>query len=245
MHGATVLGQRVAALGEDGVLLFVKLERRQDAATAKGAATDEEAGVENLNLMEGPWQAEPLGFTTVPKSLTRLMWEQPLFLLGVADDGAIFILVGLQKLVQEPQRENSLRQKNDGKPVTFAEKLCTSDLLAGSGHFEESVNEEYEHSDNDTSQNQDSDTDDTSTTKSKQQTSDECQPPSLDLSNVLFFRQATKRRERSTASEPAAFMYASLEAALNAFNRANKCALTRTLSCRCIAGTIYSSGVSR
>ncbi|OEH79492.1 wd domain-containing protein [Cyclospora cayetanensis] len=91
-------GERLAALGEDGVLLLLKLK----SGAPKDEATDSYTYAGVRNCSERSWEAEPLGFIKASEPLMHLAWEHPLLLLGVAADAALIILDGLQVLSEEP-----------------------------------------------------------------------------------------------------------------------------------------------
>ncbi|KAL8440052.1 hypothetical protein Efla_004036 [Eimeria flavescens] len=106
-------GERLAVLGEDGLLLFLKVERRSQikhaeseeqrkacasTSTANWSTTGEKADSPVSDSTQPAWHAKPLGYTRSPKPLSRLIWEIPLLLFGIATDAALLVVNGLQNL---------------------------------------------------------------------------------------------------------------------------------------------------
>ncbi|KAL8275156.1 hypothetical protein Esti_000906 [Eimeria stiedai] len=134
-------GQHLAVLGEDGLLLFLKLgigHRNTDAETEtefSGLPSTSELGcpaklVKTASVSSTPshvcWTAEPLGYVRTPEPLTRLIWELPLLLFGVACDAALLVVMGLEKLglqtcVQSNKDSSSLKREGESEATVMTE----------------------------------------------------------------------------------------------------------------------------
>ena len=181
-------------LGDDGLLLLLKLaqcHRRETQLTAN----DDVENVGDSQYAQSRWQAEPLGFIKTPEPLTRLMWEHPVHLLGLARDAAIFVLTGLEQLSTLPRRIGTNDTANMGlvdgaKALGAEQKVPTGDVAADEPGSEDMSSD---YTGDDGSQEEECDPADRdagsgSPLHQSESALSAAEDP-LDLTQVLFFRQ--------------------------------------------------------
>lgn len=188
-------GHLLAVLGEDGLMLLLKLECRR---RLPDDTTTNDTDIAAPKAVEGKWHAEPVGFTRTSEPLRRLIWEQPLLLLGIAADAALHVLVGLQKVglqAQQQQMSDSgdLSLKDGSKPVNHTGERYSHDALVASSQERESVDGSSDHSGEGSTQDGGSEAEETATGETDgrllpKETQPAAKDP-LDLTHLLFFRQ--------------------------------------------------------
>lgn len=157
-----------------------------------------------LNGVGRSWQVEPLGFTKTPSTLTKLIWEHPLLLLGVATDAALLVLTGLDKLTAQAGCERALQGGDTGlagekKNTTTAEKMISTkehrnrreaDNRRSDSSSQVEPLEEANHLNGETPRN-------IARRPSEKAASPAAGDP-LDLTQVLFFRQGHQSAKSAT-----------------------------------------------
>ncbi|CDI82517.1 WD domain-containing protein, putative [Eimeria praecox] len=192
-------GQRLAVLGSDGVLLILKLTQCHEK---KMQITAEEDGddLEGSKCVDGRWQAEPLGFTTTPEPLTRLIWEHPALLLGLAGDAAILALTGLEQLSSQPGKSGIIEAVNKRLVGGAAALDAGQKLHTGSTNEDGACSEDMssDYTGDDGAQEEESDSPDRETRNGatlpqlKSESALSVAEDPLDLTQVLFFRQGQR-----------------------------------------------------
>lgn len=187
-------------VGEDGLVLLLKLQQSYQVEMEKHKSGD----MATLNGVERSWQVEPLGFTKTPSTLTKLIWERPLLLLGVATDAALLALTGLDKLTAGAGCERAVQCGDTGlagvkKNVTTAEKAISTGEQrnrreADDGNSDSSAQveplEEDSHLNGGTPRNL--------VRRPSEKAASPTAGDPLDLTQVLFFRQGHQRVKSAT-----------------------------------------------
>ncbi|KAL8448866.1 hypothetical protein Emag_003819 [Eimeria magna] len=70
------------------------------------------------------WSAEPLGYVKTPEPLTRLIWERPLLLFGVACDAALLVVTGLEKLGSQTRVQSNEDSKSTNREGENHERVA-------------------------------------------------------------------------------------------------------------------------
>lgn len=188
-----ISGELLVALGEDGVLLFLKLDCRHPSQLDKSDISN----VQRLMPVQTEWRAEPIGFTRTPERLERLMWERQHLLFGVASDAALLLLSGLHRLNWESREQQKVEDATSGIRDNSEYPKCNEeiedDVGGGPAELNHSIDTSSDHSGGGSTHYEGSDADDTDTEIFSQgpSTSDarSTTKDPLDLSDVLFFRQ--------------------------------------------------------
>ncbi|CDJ29126.1 WD domain-containing protein, putative [Eimeria mitis] len=189
-------GQCLAVLGDDGVLLLLKLTQCHQREKQIGTEQDVE-DLEDSHCVESRWQAEPLGFTTTPEPLSRLVWEHPLLLLGLAGDAALLVLTGLGQLHTQPGKNATTVPGSVGL-VAGTNALCVGQKASvgdanGNGPSSE---DSSDYTGDDGAQDEESDSADQDAENGaplpQRDSALSIAEDPLDLTGALFFRQGQR-----------------------------------------------------